>query len=121
MIFLKPLNRLILPLLGVVGGERHQAKFCNHTGATGRLGRNSLAWPFGFGRSSGLSWSLSLSKTKAAQTAKANRQPTQELRERKRHSKFFRCAINCQLTLIDICGNYLNDNSTLENLRHKHQ
>jgi hypothetical protein len=82
-----------------------------------------LAWPFGFGRSSGLSWSLSLSlsKTKAAQTAKANRQPTQELRERKRHSKFFRCAINCQLTLIDICGNYLNDNSTLENLRLKHQ
>jgi hypothetical protein len=43
------------------------------------------------------------------------------LRERKRHSKFFRCAINCQLTLIDICGNYLNDNSTLENLRLKHQ
>jgi hypothetical protein len=22
---------------------------------------------------------------------------------------FFRCAINCQLTLIDICGNYLNE------------
>lgn len=104
MIFLEPLNGLVLALLGVVGGERHQPKFCNQTGATDHLWRRGLAGPFGFGSSCG----LSLSRAKAAQTAKADRQPTQELRERKRHSMFFRCAINCQLTLIDICGNYLN-------------
>ena len=105
MIFLEPLNGLVLALLGVVGGERHQPKFCNQTGATDHLWRRGLAGPFGFGSSCG----LSLSRAKAAQTAKADRQPTQELRERKRHSMFFRCAINCQPTLIDICWNYLND------------
>jgi len=105
MILLKPLNRLVLALLGVVGGERHQPKFCNQAGATGHLWRSGLARPFGFGCCCG----LSLGRAKAAQTAKADRQPTQELRERKRHSMFFRCAINCQLTLIDICGNYLNE------------
>jgi hypothetical protein len=108
MIFLEPLNGLVLALLGVVGGERHQPKFCNQTGATDHLWRRGLAGPFGFGSSCG----LSLSRAKAAQTAKADRQPTQELRERKRHSMFFRCAINCQLTLIDICGNYLNEESS---------
>ena len=105
MIFLKPLNGLVLALLGVVGGERHQPKFSNQTGATDHLGPKGLACPFGFGRC----WGLGLSRAKAAQTAKADRQPTQELRERKRHSMFFRCAINCQPTLIDICWNYLND------------
>jgi len=105
VIFLEPLNGLVLALLGVVGGERHQPKFCNQTGATDHLWRRGLAGPFGFGSSCG----LSLSRAKAAQTAKADRQPTQELREKKRHSMFFRCAINCQPTLIDICWNYLND------------
>ena len=105
MIFLKPLNGLVLALLGVVGGERHQPKFGNQTGATDHLGPKGLACPFGFGRG----WGLSLSRAKAAQTAKADRQPTQELRKRKRHSMFFRCAINCQPTLIDISRHYLND------------
>ncbi len=108
MIFLEPLNGLVLALLGVMGGKRQQPKFCNQTGGACHLRRNGLARPFGFGRCCG----LSLGRAKAAQTAKADRQPTQELRERKRHSMFFRWAINCQPTLIDICGNYLNEESS---------